>query len=104
VKIAFGTGSTSDVRNLPYHAAHSVAFGLPQEDGLKAVTLNTAEILGMGGIMGSVEAGKRADLLLTDGDLLQMLTRIERMFIGGVEVDPRDNKHDRFYREFINRR
>jgi hypothetical protein len=33
-----------------------------------------------------------------------MLTKIERMFIGGVEVDPRDNKHDELYREFINRR
>lgn len=104
VKIAFGTGSTSDVRNLPYHAAHSVAFGLPQDEGLKAVTLNTAEILGMGGRTGSVEPGKRADLLVTDGDPLQMLTKVDRMFIGGVEVDPRDNKHDQLYREFINRR
>ncbi|MCK5652635.1 MAG: hypothetical protein KAJ42_14700, partial [Gemmatimonadetes bacterium] len=50
VKIAFGTGSTSDVRKLPYHAAHSVAFGLPADEGLKAVTLNTAEILGIGNL------------------------------------------------------
>jgi imidazolonepropionase-like amidohydrolase len=104
VKIAFGTGSTSDVRKLPYHAAHSVAFGLPAEEGLRAVTLNTAEILGMGDVVGSIEPGKRADLLVTDGDPLQALTWIERMFIGGVEVDPRDNKHDRLYREFIDRR
>ncbi|MFC1660236.1 amidohydrolase family protein [Gemmatimonadota bacterium] len=104
VKIAFGTGSTSDVRNLPYHAGHSVAFGLPAAEGLKAVTLNTAEILGLGDLLGSVEPGKRADILLTDGDPLQALTRIERMFVGGVEVDPRDNKHDRLYREFIERR
>jgi hypothetical protein len=46
----------------------------------------------------------RADILVTDGDPLQALTRIERMFIGGVEVDPRDNKHDRLFREFIDRR
>ena len=104
VKIAFGTGSTSDVRKLPYHAAHSVAFGLPAEEGLKAVTLNTAEILGMADKIGSIEPGKRGDLLITDGDPLQALTRIERMFIGGVEVDPRDNKHDRLYREYIDRK
>lgn len=104
VKIAFGTGSTSDVRKLPYHAAHSVAFGLPAEEGLKAVTLNTAEILGLDDRIGSIEPGKRADLLLTDGNPLQVLTKIERMFISGVEVDPRDNKHDRLYREFLHRK
>lgn len=104
VKIAFGTGSTADVRKLPYHAAHSVAFGLSMEEGLRAVTLNTAEILGMDDLIGSLEAGKRADLLVTNGDPLQALTWIDRMFIAGVEVDPRDNKHDRLYREFINRR
>ncbi len=104
VRISFGTGSTADVRNLPYHAAHSVAFGLPADAALRALTLGTAEILGMENQIGSIEAGKRADLLLTDGDPLQMLTRIERMFVGGVEVDPRDNKHDRLYREFVNRK
>ncbi len=103
VKIAFGTGSAADVRKLPYHAAHSVAFGLPADEGLRAVTINTAEILGMDDLIGSLEPGKRADILITDGDPLQALTWIDRMFIGGVEVDPRDNKHDRLYREFVNR-
>jgi len=46
----------------------------------------------------------QADILVTNGDPLQALTWIDRMFIGGVEVDPRDNKHDRLYREFVNRR
>lgn len=103
VKLAFGTGSTADVRKLPYHAAHSIAFGLSPEAGLRAVTLNTAQILGLGDRLGSIDPGKRADLLVTDGDPLQFLTRINRMFIGGVEVDPRDNKHDRLYREFVGR-
>jgi len=104
VKIAFGTGSTADVRKLPYHAAVSVAFGLPAEEGLRAVTLNTAEILGVGDQLGSLDPGKRADILVTDGSPLQALTWIHRMFIGGVEVDPRDNKHDALYREFADRR
>jgi hypothetical protein len=104
VKIAFGTNTAADVRKLPYHAAHSVAFGLPVEAGLRAVTLNTAEILGLGHLLGSLDAGKRADIIVTDGDPLQTLTKIERMFIGGVEVDPKDNKHDRLYEQFKNRR
>jgi len=89
---------------LPYHAAHSVAFGLPVEAALRAVTLNTAEILGLGHLMGSLDAGKRADIIVTDGDPLQLLTKIEHMFVGGVEVDPKDNKHDRLYEQFKDRR
>ena len=104
VKIAFGTNSSGDSRKLPYHAAHSVAFGLPVHAGLKAVTLNTAEILGLGHLLGSLDAGKRADILITDGDPLQALTKIERIFVGGVEVDPKDNKHDRLYEQFKDRR
>ena len=100
VSIAFGTDDSADVRNLPYHAAHSVAFGLPREAGLRAVTLGPAEILGLGASTGSLEAGKRADLILTDGDPLQYLTEVERMWIGGVEVDPDDNKHRRLYEEY----
>jgi len=51
-----------------------------------------------------VAPGQRADPLITDGDPLQMLAKIERMFVGGVEVDPRDNKHDRPYRELEDRK
>jgi imidazolonepropionase-like amidohydrolase len=103
VKIAFSTQDYANVRNLPYHAAKAVAFGLPQEVGLRAVTLNTAEILGLGGEMGSIEVGKRADLIVTDGDPLQIVTNVERAFINGVEVSPADNKHTRLYEQFRNR-
>ena len=87
-------------RNLPYHAAHSVAFGLDREAGLRAVTLGPAEILGVDDRIGSLEAGKRADLIVTDGDPLQFLTRIRRMWIDGMEVDPEDNRHQRLYEEY----
>ena len=53
--------------------------------------------------MGSIDPGKRADLLVTDGSPLQGLTRIERMWVGGVEVDPRANKHDRLWEAFRDR-
>ncbi|NIN73248.1 MAG: amidohydrolase family protein [Gemmatimonadetes bacterium] len=103
VKVAFGTGDYANVRNLPYHAAKAVAFGLPQEVGLRAVTLNTAEILGLGSEMGSIEVGKRADLIVTDGDPLQIVTNVERAFINGVEVSLGDNKHTRLYERFKDR-
>ena len=103
VKVALGIPRSSGVRNLPYDAAHAGAYGLPREAALRSVTLHAAEALGLGDLLGSLDAGKRADLLVTDGDPLQILTTIERMFIGGREVDPRDNKHDRLYEAFRKR-
>ncbi len=103
VAVSFSTASDADVRNLPYHAALSVGFGLPEDAALRGVTLGPAEALGLGDLMGSIEAGKRADLLVTDGSPLQSLTRIERMWVGGLEVDPRANKHDRLWEAFRGR-
>ena len=105
VPVAFTTGGgAADVRNLPYHAARHWAYGLPRALALRAVTLTPAEILGLGAEMGSIAPGKRADLVVTDGDILQITTNVERVWVGGVEVDPRDNKHYELYREFVDRR
>jgi imidazolonepropionase-like amidohydrolase len=103
VPVAFTTGSVADVRNLPYHAARHWAYGLPRDVALRAVTLTPAEILGLGQEMGSIAPGRRADLVLTDGDLLQITTRVERLWIGGEEVDPEANKHFELYQEFRDR-
>ena len=103
VPVAVTTTDVSNVRNLPHFAARHRAYGLPDEVAVRAVTLTPAEILGLGSEMGSIDPGKRADLILTDGDILQLTTTVERMWIGGEEVDPRDNKHDRLYREFKDR-
>lgn len=104
VPVAFTTQDVANVRNLPYHAARHWAYGLPHDVAVRAVTLTPAEILGLGGEMGSIAPGKRADLVLADGDILQITTRIDRMWIGGEEVQPEDNKHDRLYEEFRARR
>jgi imidazolonepropionase-like amidohydrolase len=81
----------------------AVAFGLPPEVALRSVTLSTAEILGVDDQVGSLEVGKRADVIITDGDPLQAVTNVQYMFINGQPVDVDDNKHTRLYRQYQQR-
>ncbi len=87
--IAFGGGgpTSSNERNLPYEAAKAVAFGLPKEEALKAITLYPARILGIDDRVGSLEVGKQATLFVTDGDPLDIRTNVLRAFINGRAVD-----------------
>lgn len=87
VKIAFSTQSASLAKDLPWHAAKAVAFGLDQKEALKAVTINPAEIFGLGDQMGSLEKGKLANIVLTDGDLLEIKRHVKYLFIEGKEID-----------------
>ncbi len=103
VQVAFTTDDVALVRNLPYHAARSAAHGLPQEAALRGVTLTTAEILGLEEDLGSIDPGKRADLIVTTGDPLQIVTQVERAFIAGEEVSL-ESKHTRLWRAFRDRR
>ena len=102
VKIAFGTFNNEFSRNLPYNAARAVAYGLPYDAALKAITINAAEIWGAGDKMGSVEKGKWADLMLTTGDPLEAPTQIKALYIKGKEVDL-SNKHSKLYEKYIAR-
>ncbi len=105
VKVSFTTQfgeNTTDVRNLPYHAARAVAYGLPADVALRAVTLTAAELIGQGANMGSLEPGKRADIIVTSGDPLQIVTTVERVFIDGKEVSL-ENRHTRLYEKFKDR-
>jgi imidazolonepropionase-like amidohydrolase len=102
VKVAFGTDEVSNVRNLPYHAARSAAYGLPREAALRGVTLTTAEVLGMEDQLGSIDVGKRADLIVTTGDPLQIVTQVEQAFIAGEEVSL-ESKHTRLWEAFRDR-
>ncbi len=105
VKVSFTTQfgeNTTDVRNLPYHAARAVAYGLPADVALRAVTLTAAELIGQGANMGSLEPGKRADIIVTSGDPLQIVTTVERVFINGKEVSL-ENRHTRLYDKFKDR-
>ncbi len=102
VKFAFGTFDNEFSRNLPYQAATAVAFGLPYDEALKAVTINPAEIWGVADRMGSIEEGKWADLMLTDGDPLETKTQVKQLFIKGKTVDL-DNKQHQLYEKYLNR-
>lgn len=90
-------------RTLPYHAGMAAAFGLPKEEALRAVTLYPARILGLERHLGSIEPGKSASLIVTDGDPLEIRTRVERVFVDGLPVDPADNRHERLYRTYRDR-
>ena len=102
VKFAFGTFNNEFVRNLPYQAATAVGFGLPYEEALKAVTINAAEIWGHGKDLGSVEKGKMADLIVTNGDPLEIQTQIKYLFIQGREVSLQ-NKQTKLYERYMTR-
>jgi len=102
VKIAFGTFNNEFSRNLPYNAARAVAYGLPYDEALKAVTINAAEIWGAGDKMGSIEKGKWADLMLVNGDPLETATQIKALYIKGKEVDL-SNKQTRLYQKYLAR-
>jgi imidazolonepropionase-like amidohydrolase len=102
VKIAFGSFDSADSRLLPYEAATAVPFGLPREEALNAVTRNAAEILGVGDRFGTIEEGKVANLIVTDGDPLNITTEIRYLFIQG-ELTPTGNKHLDLYEKYIAR-
>jgi imidazolonepropionase-like amidohydrolase len=87
IKIAFSSGSATAAKDLPYHAAKAAAFGLERREALRAVTLSPAEIFGVAGEMGSLEKGKAANIVLADGDILEMRTNIKSVFIDGKPCD-----------------
>jgi len=106
VRIAFSTGASpfaaANVRNLRLHAAQAVAFGLPAEAAVHALTLGAAAICGVADRLGSLEVGKEATLFLADGDVLAARTTVERAWIAGREVSLRDRQR-RLYERYRER-
>ena len=86
--------------NLPFAAGEAAAYGLTKEEALQTVTLNTAKILGIDDLTGSLETGKDANIVVSTGDLLDMKTNnVELAFIQGRQISL-DNKHKQLYRRF----
>jgi imidazolonepropionase-like amidohydrolase len=87
VRFCISTGDPgAEVRNLAQYAGMAAAYGLSKADALKSVTLYPAQIMNVGDRLGSIEAGKMANLVVTDGDLLEIRTRIRYLFIDGRPV------------------
>jgi len=103
VRFCISTGDPGQhVRNLPLFAGMAVSFGLPREEALKAVTLYPAQIAGLAGQMGSIDVGKMANLVITDGDLLDARTHVRDLFIDGRRI-PLVSRHTELYDAFKNR-
>ena len=100
--ISSGNGG-ANVRNLPYYAGMAAAFGLPRDEALKAVTLYPAQIMNLGDRLGSIEVGKIANLVVTDGDLLETRTHVRHLFIDGRQI-PLTSRHTDLNDAFKNRR
>ena len=86
IKIAFASYDAHMVRGLPYAAGYAVGFGLPADDALKAVTLNPAQMFGMDKDLGSLDVGKMANVVVANGDPLDVKTDVKHVFIAGQEI------------------
>jgi imidazolonepropionase-like amidohydrolase len=96
VRFAFGSGGYTNVRLIPYEAGISVAWGLSREQALRAITVDAADILGVGDRVGTLEPGKLANLAIWTGDPLEIRTPVPRVFIAGRDVGPA-SKHTELY-------
>ncbi|MFN2510934.1 MAG: amidohydrolase family protein [Pyrinomonadaceae bacterium] len=104
VRFCISSGdSGANVRNLPYYAGMAAAYGLPKAEALKAVTLYPAQIMNVADRLGSIEAGKMANLVVTDGDLLETRTHVRHLFIDGRQI-PLNSRHTDLNDAFKNRK
>ncbi len=99
IDFCIASGSSSNARNLPYHAAKAAAYGLPGDEALKAITLYPAQLAGVANTTGSLETGKDATLIITTGDPLEITTHVEKLYIQGRDIDL-NNKHLFLYKKY----
>jgi imidazolonepropionase-like amidohydrolase len=97
-----GTDSAANARNLPYLAAQAIGFGLTRDQALRAITLSAAEVLGVADTLGSIDAGKSADLFVADGDPLELGTHIEAVYIAGKSVSM-ETRQTRLFQKYDRR-
>lgn len=102
VEFAYASFGLQFARNLPFQAGQAVAFGLPYDVALKSITLTPAKIWGLADSHGSIDPGKSADLIVTDGDPLEPRSSVRLMFIQGREIDL-GSRHTRLYKKYLER-
>lgn len=94
-----GRFGASMVRNLPYHAATAAAYGLPEDEALKAITLYPAQILGVADRAGSLKVGKDATLFIASGNPLETPTQVSAAYIQGRKIMLND-RHKRLFEKY----
>ncbi|MFA6544004.1 MAG: amidohydrolase family protein [Limisphaerales bacterium] len=106
VKVLFSQGlgsmSAAFARNVPCSAAQAVAFGLPEAEALKGLTLYPAQVLGLESRLGSLETNKEATFFACDGSILDLRTNVKQMWIAGHEVSL-ESRHTRLYEKYKGR-
>jgi imidazolonepropionase-like amidohydrolase len=102
VKFAFGSFDNSFARRLGQQAANAVAHGLSYDEALKAVTIYPAQIFGLADQLGTLENGKIANIIVTNGDPLEITTDVRYLFIKG-QLTSTDNRHKSEYEKYLNR-
>ncbi len=102
VQFCFQSNDNSQAFNLPVHVGESCAYGFKPEDALRALTLSAAEILGVSDQIGSLDAGKRGDVVIADGDPFELTTNIVAVFVNGRPV-PLESKFTRLRDQYLKR-
>ena len=92
VKVALMETATENTRDLRQQAGNAVASGMTWEQALRAVTLTPAEILGVAGQYGSIDAGKVANVVVWSGDPFEFTTGVEHVYIRGREIPLRSRQ------------
>lgn len=91
VTVAFATGDAHDVRNIRQAAGNAVSYGMPWDAALAAMTTVPARLWGLAGSYGTLEPGKDADVVVWDGDPLELTSFPTNVFIRGAEM-PQDSR------------
>jgi imidazolonepropionase-like amidohydrolase len=90
-------------RNLPFEAGQAVGYGLTKEQAVSMITINNAKILGIDKTTGTLETGKDANLFISEGDALDMITlRVDNAFIQGRNINL-DNLHKQLYKRYADK-
>lgn len=88
VRFAFYSDGIANPRDVVKAVRKAIDAGLTQQDAVRACTLSAAEIYGVADRLGSIEKGKIANLVLTDGDLFQEKTNVKYIFVDGMKYEP----------------
>ena len=100
--VRMGSWGATEIRNIVYAAARSMAYGLPREAALRSITLNPAQTLEVDGMLGSLTPGKEATFIAVDGDIFDIRTNVKHMWIEGKEVALK-SRHTRLYDKYRKR-